>query len=125
MTTERLRGRLGGEKVARLRCERGAAMIEFALVLPLLLTLVLGLVDFGRAINYWINETHLATSGARLAAVNKDPATIPGPCDSATTLQGCILAQTKHTAELNAGAQVCISFPNSTSNVGDPVQVRM
>ena len=53
--------------------ESGVAITEFALVLPLLLLLLLGMIDFGKAINYWIDETHLANEGARWAAVNKNP----------------------------------------------------
>lgn len=105
--------------LAGLRSERGAAMVEFAFVLPLLLTLVLGLVDMGKAMNYWIDETHLATTGARWAVVDKDPATLPG---TPASLQTFILSQAD-TAELRARAQVCIGFPSPTSNVGDPVEV--
>ena len=52
--------------------ERGQALTEFALVLPLLLLVLLGVIDFGKAINYWIDQTHLANEGARLAAVNNN-----------------------------------------------------
>src|SRR5919198_5794629 len=51
--------------------ERGVALVEFALVLPLLLVLVLGMVDLGKAVNYWNDETHLANEATRYAAVNK------------------------------------------------------
>jgi Flp pilus assembly protein TadG len=58
----------------RLRAdERGVALTELALVLPLFLVLILGMIDFGKAINYWIDETHLANTGARWAVVNYNP----------------------------------------------------
>jgi Flp pilus assembly protein TadG len=47
------------------RNEAGAALVEFVLVLPLLLVLLLGMLDLGKAFNYWIDETHLAHEGAR------------------------------------------------------------
>ena len=56
-----------------IRDESGTALVEFAFVLPLLLVLVLGIADFGRAFNYWIDSTHLANVAARYAAVNKNP----------------------------------------------------
>jgi hypothetical protein len=48
-------------------------MVEFALIMPILLFLVLGIVDFGRAINYWNDVNQIAADGARYAAVNKNP----------------------------------------------------
>ena len=102
--------------------EAGVAVVEFALVLPLLMVLLLGILDFGRAFNYWIDQTHLANEGARWAVVNKNP--------GGGTLQQYIRGQGT-TPELRNGGtssvpsplQICISFPNGTSRVGDPVQV--
>ena len=97
--------------------EAGVAMVEFALVLPLLLLLLLGMVDFGRAFNYWIDETHLANEGARWAVVD----TNPGP---GLTLQESIRARA-NTGQLSDGLKVCVTFPDGTSNVGDPVKVEL
>jgi Flp pilus assembly protein TadG len=55
-----------------LRSERGAVAIEFALVLPILLMLVVGIMDFGRAYNNQISVTHAAREAARSMAVNND-----------------------------------------------------
>jgi Flp pilus assembly pilin Flp len=49
--------------------ERGAAAVEFALLLPLLLLLVFGIIDFGRAINAQITITQAAREGARAHAL--------------------------------------------------------
>lgn len=105
--------------------ETGAALVEFVLVLPLLLLLLLGMLDLGKAFNYWIDETHLANEGARWAVVNKNPA-------ASGTLQSYIRQQA-NTPELRNGGttsladpvRVCIDFPNGTTNVGDPVRVTL
>lgn len=54
--------------------ERGTAAVEFALLMPLLLLLVLGVIDFGRAFNAKLTVTHAAREGARTLAVTADPA---------------------------------------------------
>lgn len=105
-----------------LRRDEGTALVEFALILPILALLLFAMLDFGKAFNYWIDETHLANEGARWAVVNRNP--------GGGSLQQYILSQAT-TAELRNGgtasianpAQVCITFPNGTSNVGDPVRV--
>lgn len=94
-------------------------MVEFALVLPLLALLIMGILDFGKALNYWIDETHLSNEGARWAVVNHIP-TIPG-CSG--TLQQVIKCDAD-TGQLKKAAQVCVSFPSGgTPKVGDPVEV--
>src|ERR671935_3274307 len=91
--------------LSRCRDDRGVALTEMALVLPLLLLLILGMVDFGKAINYWIDNTHLANEGARLAAVNKNPAsTLPCTSGAGATLQDYILQQAE-TVEQRGCAQ--------------------
>lgn len=53
----------------RVRAERGAELIEFALVFPLLLLLVLGMVDFGFLFQRYEVLTNAAREGARLAVL--------------------------------------------------------
>jgi len=112
----------------RLSDESGQALAEFTLVLPILLVLLLAMIDFGKAFNYWIDATHITAEGARFAVVNRKP----NPA-SALSLQQQLQSQGT-SAELRTGtpggaitapSQVCIEFPNGTSNAGDPVLVRM
>ncbi|HXE99662.1 MAG TPA: TadE/TadG family type IV pilus assembly protein [Solirubrobacterales bacterium] len=105
-----------------LRDQRGAALVEFTLVLPVLLLVLIGMLEFGRVFNYWIDETHLANVAARFAAVDRNPG--PGG-----TLQESVQGQADTdelrnggTASVPAGAEVCIEFPDGTSGVGDPVE---
>jgi len=110
-----------------LRDDRGVALVEFALILPLLALLVFGMLDVGKAYNYWIDETHLASEGARYAAVDQKPQ----PKASSSLLTQ--VRDQADTPELKNGGtssvpsplQVCVSFPNSTHNVGDPVRVQV
>src|SRR5690242_3027793 len=55
------------------RDQRGVAVVEFALVVGPLLLIVFGILDFGRALNYYNDVTQLAGQGARFAAVNQEP----------------------------------------------------
>ncbi len=58
------------------RDERGAAAVEFALVVPLLLLLLWGIVDIGRAFYTLNNLASAVREGARSAAVmSTDPTT--------------------------------------------------
>jgi Flp pilus assembly protein TadG len=49
---------------------RGAAIIEFAIVLPVLVTIVLGCVDFGRFAYTEIDVTNAARVGAEFASLH-------------------------------------------------------
>lgn len=56
------------------RGERGQAMVEFAIVLPLLLLLIIAIFEFGRAWEVYHAVTDAARLGARSAVV-ADPIT--------------------------------------------------
>lgn len=55
---------------AALIGEKGAAAVEFALILPILLMLVLGIFEFGRAFNIQVSLSEAAREAARYAAVH-------------------------------------------------------
>ena len=54
----------------RHKGERGASLVEFALIMPLLLILVLGIVEFGYLFAQFNEVRHAAREGARYAAVS-------------------------------------------------------
>lgn len=58
-----------GQPLARR--DSGAAAVEFAIMLPLLLLIVFGIIDFGRALNAQVTITQAAREGARLTALNQ------------------------------------------------------
>ena len=58
----------------RLRSERGATAVEFGLVIPILLVLVLGIVEFGHAFQVQGTLSAAAREGARVMALQNDPA---------------------------------------------------
>ena len=55
--------------MTRRRLEEGAAAVEFALVVPLLLVVLLAIIDFGWIFNQQLNMTAAAREGARIIAV--------------------------------------------------------
>jgi Flp pilus assembly protein TadG len=60
-----------------LRDERGQAVTEFALVLPILALLLFGIIQFGLVFNNYVTLTDAVRAGARKAAVSRqtsDPA---------------------------------------------------
>jgi Flp pilus assembly protein TadG len=95
--------------------QRGAVLVEFALVLPILLLLLLGMMDFGRAINYWIDETHLANVTARFAAVDNNPG-----ASSGLTLQEWTKSQAETEQLETADVSICLL---GEPKIGEPVRV--
>jgi TadE-like protein len=63
------------------RAEEGQAMVEFALVLPILLMIVMGIIQFGILFNNYVTLTDAVRAGARQAAVSRD---LPDPVAAAS-----------------------------------------
>lgn len=57
---------------------RGQALVELALVLPVLLTLLLGIVEFGRLFSAYMTIQHAAREGVRLGILGATDAEIIG-----------------------------------------------
>lgn len=102
-----------------LKRDEGVAMTEFALIVPVFLLLVAGLLGFGRVFFYWIETNHMASETARWAVVDRNPY-------APTTLQQN--AAQSNTVEFASDVKVCIDFPGktlTTADLGDPVRVRI
>jgi Flp pilus assembly protein TadG len=52
------------------RGERGATAVEFAVILPILVVLVFGIIAFGFGFARWVALTNGAREGARYMAIN-------------------------------------------------------
>lgn len=110
------------------REQRGTALVEFALVALPLFLILFGIIDFGRALNYYNDMTQLAGQGARFAAVNQEPcATGQVGCTpgNATASFQQDLAKWNDSPELKNKVMVCIKNDPSTTEVGSPVTVKV
>ncbi len=96
------------------RTERGAAAVEFALVVPILLLLVFGMVQYG--LYFWSAQggSSAAREAARRAAVGEYPACT----DFKTDVKSRI-----HALGDMATASVTRSYTKGPSNAGTAVQV--
>lgn len=54
------------------KSEKGQALVEFALVLPILLGLIMGMIEFGWILNGKLTLTNAAREGARAAVASED-----------------------------------------------------
>ena len=103
--------------------EGGQALVEFALVAPLFLLIVFGIIQFGIGLNYWLDLQRIAGQGARWAAVDAYPNCPmqgpPVPCNP--TLQQ-YLASDKASGALKPAVKVCLE---QGPVIGDPVTVRL
>lgn len=89
--------------------ERGQAMVEFALVLPVFMLLIFGIVDFGMGFHTWITVTNSAREGARLGAVRGTQAQIVQRVqDTADTLDAANMTVTVTNAGGDSGESVVV-----------------
>lgn len=109
---------------AALAREDGQALVEFALILPLLLLIVMGILWFGRALNYTQDETRLTNVAARYASVDQVPPNASGSLASWLRSEADSKELREGTGDVEGAPKVCIEYPNGT-NVGEPVKVTM
>lgn len=78
----------GSARRRRGRSDRGAVLVESALILPVVFALVFGIIDFGNSFNDYISVRQGARDGLRVALVDTSP-TAPGggawSCPAGTT----------------------------------------
>ena len=80
-------GRANRYGVFGRRCRAGAALVETAIILPLLITLFLACVDFGRYAYTYITLTNAVKAGAAVAC------RAPGDVNMETHVRQAILAE--------------------------------
>jgi len=66
----------------RIENERGQTMTEFAFVLPILLVLLFGIIQFGIIFNNYVALTDAARAASRKGAVSRNSSDPQGDCQS-------------------------------------------
>jgi Flp pilus assembly protein TadG len=114
--------------------DRGATVVEFALLLPVLLLIVLGIVDFGRMLNAQETLTQAAREGARLVALgqpnvaSRTQAAAPGLSPVGVSIQSACptgagpssngVVRTTYTFQFTPGLGYLVSFFGGTGMSG-------
>ncbi|WP_222267572.1 TadE/TadG family type IV pilus assembly protein [Modestobacter marinus] len=93
--------------------ERGASAVEFALIVPLLVVLVLGIAEFGHAFQVQGTLSAAAREGVRVMALQNDPAAARAAVQNATS--------TLRPAVTNAQVLIPVTCPAT----GGPTDVRV
>jgi len=96
------------------RSDEGQAVVEFALVVPVLMLLIVGVFEFGRAWNAHQAVTDAAREGARIAVI-ADPAITEDSVK--TVVRGALAA-----VSLNADLAV-IELTGVNAPTGEPARV--
>jgi Flp pilus assembly protein TadG len=120
-----------------LESERGQSTVEFAIILPIFILLVFGIIQFGLGLNFWLDQQRVANQGARWASVNNWPpncpvnstacSSTPATCSASqagATLQETLKCQLLTNGEA-AASTITICYPNGTKGAGDPVRVQI
>lgn len=55
-----------------MKSESGQSLVEFALIVPLLILLLFGIIDFGRIFHAYLTIDHAGRESARAASIGKD-----------------------------------------------------
>jgi len=109
--------------------EQGQTMAEFAVVLPILVVLLFGIMQFGIAFNNYVTLTDAARAGARKAAVSRNSSDPAGDCKSAVLAaadnldQSVLDPRVQCTSSWAAGSDVEVdaSYPYNITLFGLPV----
>lgn len=102
----------------------GQALVEFTLVLPLIVVLLLGALDLGRAVYTHNTLSQAARSASRTAIVNQDPATVRSAAIAAAATLGLttsnvdVCFKTSGTAQVDCSQPTVDDCPNATRQIG-------
>jgi len=100
-----------------LKKDRGSALLEFALIAPVLFLLFAGIVQFGFIINAKVVVNSASYEGARAATMSEDPET--------GASQAVLEYASASIPGWNLDSRLEIETSNSGNNPGDEVTVRV
>lgn len=107
-----------------IKSERGQSMTELAMILPLLLILIFGIIQLGLAFNNYLAVTDAIRAGARKATVSRLSGDPVGDCVTAARNAGADLQQSKFDVTCSStwqpGSDVTVtgSYPYSINVLG-------
>lgn len=88
--------------------ERGAVAVEFAILAPVLVMLLLGIMEFSRAYNAQASLSAAAREGVRVMAISNDPnAARSAVQDTAVSLQPGVTGSNIAFKNLDTGSATC------------------
>lgn len=98
--------------------QRGQAVVELALLLPVLLLLCMGALDFGRGLNSWVAMQNAAREGAFFSVKSCTTVAVGSPpsCVTSTTLRSVVLAEAG--SALPNTSSVVVSGPSVVAGTG-------
>jgi len=93
----------------RLQRQRGVAAVEFALFAPLLLTLVIGIAQFGWMFGNYVMVANAASSGARYFASQRGTANPYSATQTQVGTSAALLTTSKLTIATSVNGAACSS----------------
>jgi Flp pilus assembly protein TadG len=99
---------VGRIRAAREQEDRGAAVLEFALVAPVFILILVGIIEFGRAYNVSIAMQGAAREGARALALGRSATDVANITRNSTNVRIDGIAQTPCT-QAGGQARVVVS----------------
>lgn len=97
-----------------LQNNRGQSVVEFALVLPIILLLLGGMIDFGRVFHEYLVVTAAAREGARSAAVGSDTAMVISTAKQAAGNKGQLTVNVTPNSRIR-GESVTVAVANKVT----------
>jgi Flp pilus assembly protein TadG len=98
--------------------ERGSALAETAVVMTVLLILMFGIIDFGRALYTYSFVAQLARQGARWAIVRGGDCTVIDNCPATTTNLQTYVQSLNEGATNASSITASLTFVPPPSNIG-------
>ncbi|MCP8969322.1 TadE/TadG family type IV pilus assembly protein [Ectobacillus ponti] len=95
-----------------MKKESGQSLVEFALVLPVLVLLIFGIIDFGRVLHTYLTLDHAGREAARAASIGKTDADVKSVADA-------------NAAGLTASKLTVSISPSGTKKTGDSVEITL
>jgi Flp pilus assembly protein TadG len=116
-------GAAGAHRRNRRSDARGQSLVEFALIFPIIILLVAGFVEIGRAVFAYNTIANAARQGARVATVNQlanvtdcdETRPIEDPYEPHWSIRGCVILAAKTLGITTSNVSVSYAPPPNTT----------